>query len=208
MRKPLTVLLLGSGAAALVLSLGAATAMANSVKATWSVKPGGSISASGSVQVKDTSTGYIATCTSLRFTGTLKTGSGLSGAAIGSISSVVHGGCSVSGISFTVTATGLPYRLNATSFSTTTGVTKGSITGVILRVSMPACNTTLEGATSGSPGKIATSYSNAKGVLQLLSGGTMHAWMVNGCLGLVNNGDPLAFSATLTVTPKQIITSP
>ena len=82
MRKRLTAVLLTSGAAALALSLGATTAMASSANITWSVTPGGTFSFSGSAQVKDAKTGTVAKCTSLKLSGTLKSGHGLSGAGL------------------------------------------------------------------------------------------------------------------------------
>src|ERR1700738_1477194 len=74
MRKRITALLAAGGAAALTVGLTAAPSFATA-KATWTVSPGGNITVTGSAQVKDTKTGTIAKCTSLKLGGTLKTGS-------------------------------------------------------------------------------------------------------------------------------------
>ena len=58
-------------------------------------------------------------------------------------------------------------------------------------------------------GKVKVTYTNSTGKLALLGpGGTLHAWAVSGCLGLINDGDPAQASGSLTVSPTQTITSP
>jgi hypothetical protein len=205
MRKSLTALFSGSAAIALTLTLGATAASA----ATWTVTPGGAITASGSGQVKDTATGTIAKCTSIKVTaGTLKHGSGLAGKGIGTITAGSFTGCTIATISVTVTAMDFPWKLNATSYNSSTGVTTGSLTGVELGASAPGCAATLEGTTATN-GKIKVTYTNSTHKLKLLgTGGNLTAEMVSGCFGLVNNGDPEDASGSLTVTPSQTITSP
>ena len=107
-------LVLTGAAAALVIGVSAGTALA--VAATWTVSPGGTFSFSGSAQVKDTKTGTVAKCTSVKMAGTLKKGSGLAGAAIGTISTGSFSGCNVGGIGVNVAVKGLPWKLNATAF--------------------------------------------------------------------------------------------
>jgi hypothetical protein len=192
----------------MTVALGVTSSSATTTRATWTVNPGGNVSASGSAQVKDASTGTVAKCTSLKLSGKLKKGSGLSGTGIGSITAGSFTGCSISGISVTVATQHLPWKLNAVSYNASTGVTTGNISGIILVATAPGCSATLEGATSGSPGKTSVSYNNNTGVLKLTGGGNLHSWMVSGCLGLVNNGDVQKASGSTTVTPKQTITSP
>jgi hypothetical protein len=180
--------------------------------ATWTVKPGGKVTAAGSAQVKDTKTGTIAKCTSLKLSATLKKGSGLAGAKIGKITgpATAFTGCSIGSISVTVKANGFPWYLNATSYASGTGTTTGTITGIDLVATATGCSATLDGTAAGADnGKVKVTYKNSTGVLTLLpSGGNLHDWAVNGCLGLVNNGDPEDSSGSATVTPKQTITSP
>jgi hypothetical protein len=208
MRKRLTAVLLSTGAAAVALSLGASTALA--ADATWSVSPGGSFSFSGSGQVKDATTGTVAKCTSIKLSGTLKSGHGLAGAGLGTITTASFTGCTIATVAITVATNGLPWKLNATSFNATTGVTTGTITGIDLVATAPGCSATLDGTAAGANnGKTKITYTNSSGKIKLLgSGGNLHSYAVSGCFGLVNNGDAQQASGTETVTPKQTITSP
>jgi hypothetical protein len=204
MRKRLTKVILTGGAAALAVSLSATAAMAT----TFTVSPGGAVSASGKGQVKDTKTGTVAKCTSIKMSATLKKGSGLAGAGIGTISSGSFTGCTIATVSVTVATQNLPWKLNAVSYNSTSGVTTGTITGIRLLATAPGCSATLQGTTATN-GKVKVTYSNSTGVLKLLgSGGNLTAANVSGCFGLVANGDPQHASGSLTVSPKQKITSP
>jgi hypothetical protein len=207
MRKRFTAVLLSSGAAVVALGLGSTTAMASSIDATWTVKPGGAVTASGSGQVKDTKTGTVAKCTSIKITkATLKKGSGLSGAGLGTISASSFSGCTIATIAVTVKTENLPWKLNATSYKS--GVTTGTLTGVELLATAPGCSATLQGTTATN-GKIKVTYTNSTGKLKLLAaGGNLTTEKVSGCFGLVANGDPEQASGSLTVSPKQTITSP
>lgn len=192
-----------AGGATVALLAGTSPAFA----ATWTVKPGGSITASGSGQVKDAKTGTVAKCTSIKVTkATLKSGSGLSGTGIGTITASSFSGCTIAGISVTVKTADLPWKLNAVSYKS--GVTTGTLSGVELKATAPGCSATLEGTTATN-GKIAVTYTNSSGVLALQpTGGNMTSEKVTGCFGLVKNGDGQDASGNLTVTPKQTITSP
>ncbi|MGH3159715.1 MAG: hypothetical protein ACRDNF_24515 [Streptosporangiaceae bacterium] len=206
MRKGITATLAAGSAIALSLALGVTAASATTAT-TWTVSPGGSITASGSGQVKDTSTGTIAKCTSIKVTSaTIKKGSGLKGAGLGTIKASAFTGCTIATISVTVATANLPWKLNAVSYKASTGVTTGTLTGVQLDASAPGCSATLEGTTATN-GKIKVTYTNSTGVLKLLpTGGNLTDEDVSGCFGLVNNGDPEDASGSLTVTPKQTIT--
>lgn len=208
MRKRFTAALLSSGAAVVALGLGTTAAMASSVNATWTVSPGGSVKASGSGQVKDTKTGTVAKCKSIKMSGTAKHGKGLSGADIATIKSGSFTGCTIATVSVKVASHGLPWKLNAVSYKN--GVTTGTITGVDLKASAPGCTATLDGTKAGADnGKITATYSNSTGVLKLVgTGGNLHSWGVSGCFGLVKNGDPQQASGSLKMSPKQKITSP
>jgi hypothetical protein len=173
---------------------------------TWTVKPGGSISASGSGQVKDATTGTVAKCTSIKMAGKLKSGSGLSN-PLGKITSGSFTGCTIAGIAITVAVQNLPWHLNAASYNATSGVTTGSITGVRLLATATGCSATLQGTTATN-GKVKVTYTNSTGVLKLLGGGNLTSENVSGCFGLVNNGDVQHASGSLKVSPIQKITSP
>ena len=50
---------------------------------------------------------------------------------------------------------------------------------------------------------------NSTGHLTVLAtGSNLHAYNVSGCLGPVNNADPVTISTKFTLNPKQTITSP
>jgi hypothetical protein len=207
MRKRLIAIALGSGTA-VALALGTTAAMA--VNATWTVKPGGSFSFAGSAQVKDTKTGTIAKCSSVKLAGTLKKGSGLSGTGIASISSASFSKCNVGGIGVTVTVHGLPWKLNALSYNSTAGVTTGSISGIDLVASNALCHAVLDGTGAGKDnGVTKLTYTNSTGKIKLLaSGGNLHSYAVKGCAGLIANGDPQQATGGGLVSPLQKITSP
>jgi len=194
----------GGAAAALAVALGAAPSFATTAT-TWSVKPGGAVAASGHAQVKDSKTGTVAKCKSLKLKATLKKGSGLAGAKIGTIKSGSFTGCTIGTIAVKVAVHGLPWHLNATSYKS--GVTTGTITGIDLKATATGCSATLDGTGAGkNNGKVKVKYSNGTGKLTLLgSGGNLHDWAVSGCLGLINNGDPEHASGVTTITPKQTI---
>jgi len=208
MRKRLTAVLLSTGAAAVAISLGASTALA--ADATWSVSPGGSFSFSGSGQVKDATTGTVAKCTSIKLSGTLKSGHGLSGTGLGSITTASFTGCTIATVAINVATNGLPWKLNASSFNATSGVTTGNISGIDLVATAPGCSATLDGTAAGADnGKTKITYTNSTGKIKLLgSGGNLHSYAVSGCFGLVQNNDVQKASGSGTVTPKQTITSP
>jgi hypothetical protein len=211
MRKPMTAAILGGGAIAVSLGLGANTALATA-QATWTVSPGGALSASGPGQVKDVTTGTVAKCSSIKMSGTLKSGSGLSGTGIGSVKSASFTGCKIATISVTVKVGkgSLPWQLNALTYNSATKTVTGSIKGLDLVATAPGCSATLDGTAAGANnGLIKFSYSDSTGKLKLLgSGGNLHSWAVSGCFGLVSNGDAQQASGTLPVTPKQNIHSP
>jgi hypothetical protein len=197
-------ILIVSAATAAVVSLSAAPALA----ATFSVTPGGSFSFSGSGQVKDQTTGTVAHCT-INLSGTLKSGHGLSGAGIGSITSASFASCTIATISVSVAVHGLPWKENVTGVNATTGTVKGNISGIDLVASAPGCSATLDGTAAGANnGKTNITYSDKTGVLTLLGNGNLHSWAVSGCFGLLNNGDVQKASGSGSVTPKQTITSP
>lgn len=209
MSKRSARILLAGPAAVLVAVLGATAALAAT---TWTVRPGGAITAkAGKTSLTDTRTGTTATCGSVTASGTLKSGSGLSGTGIGSFSAVSFRNCTGPlGITFTLRATDLPWHINLTSYNPTTGVVTGTISHVQLKLSAPSCSATIDGTSSlASNGVIKFTYTNRTHVLKPLSnGGNLHVFAVSGCAGLFNNGDPVTVNIRFTLSPGQTITSP
>src|SRR5215467_8814687 len=135
-----SVLIVGAATAA-VVGLSAAPAFA----ATWTVKPGGAITAkAGTTTLKDNNTGNTLTCASSSGKGSVKKGSGLSGTGIGSITALAFSTCKGPlGLTFTVHTSAFPWHLNAVSFSS--GVTTGTITHIHATLSGPGCSATVDG---------------------------------------------------------------
>jgi uncharacterized repeat protein (TIGR01451 family) len=175
---------------------------------TWTISPGGSISATGSLQVKDTGTGTVAKCTKTQLSGTLKSGSGLSGTGAGAITAASFAGCTIGTIAVTAASQDLPWTADALSYNASTGVTTGELEGVSLLATAPGCSVTLQGTTAAN-GYTKFTYTNSTGALKLTGpAGSLQAAAVSGCFGLISNGDPQQASGTLKLTPAQAITSP
>jgi len=198
-------------AAALAAVLGATPVLA---AATWTVQPGGPVSlTSARFTLKDTRTGAILRCPG-QMSGTLKSGSGLPGTGIGSITAAGFPQCG-GGLppKPDVVAAALPWHVNVLSYNATTGVVTGRVSHVrILLKSRPTepCGAVVDG-TSGTAkdGIVKFTYTNSTGTLQLLTGGgNLHFYNVQGCAGIINNGDPATVKAAFTVSPTQAISSP
>jgi hypothetical protein len=201
-----------SAALAGLIGLGAGSAIAatgSGTTATWTVKPGGAITAkAGVTTLTDTKTGSKLTCQSSSGKGSLKSGSGLSGTGIGSISALSFSTCTGPlNLTFTVKTTHFPWHLNALSFSS--GVTTGTITGIHATLTGPGCSAVVDGTgPTADNGKVTAKYSNGTGKLTTTGAGNLHAYNVNGCAGLIHSGDTTSFKGSYTVSPKQTITSP
>jgi len=197
-----------SSAAGLVVAAAAASVVAvttPALAATWTVTSGGSITGTaGTTKLHDVNTNNDLTCTSSKVTGTLKSGSGLSGTGIGSIATVAFTSCTgPAGIKFNVTAGALPWSLNALSYASP--LTTGSITGIHATLGGFGCSATVDGSSAtANDGTVNGSYDNATGKLTT-SGGTLHAYNVSGCLGNINNNDSVTFLGTYAISPVQTI---
>lgn len=209
-RKKLTRRALFTGAATAV-AIGASAGVALAVAITFTITPGGVISAkAGTTTLTDTNTGSVLTCTSSTSKGTLKTGKGISGASLGTITAQTFTNCSGPlGLTFTVKTSHFPWTLSGTSYNATKGVTTGFINGIKATLTGPSCSLAVGGATATSVGKVKVTYTNSTGKLAVLAtGGTLHVWNVKGCAGLINTGDASQFVGAYVTTPKQKITSP
>jgi hypothetical protein len=206
-------ILVAGGAAVLVAALGGPAALAAATATTWTVQPGGAITATaGSLTLTDTKTGASDTCTSSTMSGTLKPGSGLPGSGVGSISMAAFRCCGHI-CSPDLATRGLPWHLNLVSYDAATGVSRGTISHLKLAfVAYPAlsCHAVVNGTSGSTPdGVVAVTYANQTGQLKILPhGSTLHWYHISGCAGLIRNGDTAALSATFAVSPQQDITSP
>jgi hypothetical protein len=202
-------ILFAVAATAAVIGLSASPALAAT---TWTVSPGGAITATSKrFIVTDTTNGNAMTCRPSSTSATLKSGSGLKGAGIGSITAVTFKTCTgpLDISSWQFTANDLPWHLNAKSYDANTGVTTGTITGIDLTLLGPSCTADVDGTSADShTGKVKVHYTNSTGELKILTtGGNLHIYDVSGCgLFPINSGDTFTFNPTYTVTPQQTIT--
>jgi hypothetical protein len=210
MRTRLAMFLLPPVAAALAIGLSAASAVAAT---TWTVKPGSVINAkSGTTILKDTTTGTTLTCTSSAANTTLRSGSGLPGTAIGSVTAISFTGCTGPlHLAFTVTASALPWHINAASFNSATGTTTGTLTGIHASMSGAGCTAVVDGTSATAHnGTVTITYTNSTHTLKVLTtGGNLHIYNVSsGCAGAIHSGDRATQSAAYAISPAQTITSP
>lgn len=183
--------------AAVALAAAPAFAAVNSVVVSGSTNSGGAFSASAAnPKLADTKTGVTLTCASATASGLAPNGTYTTGAPtaipVASLNTLGWNQCSISGIPFTVKANATPWHLNATG-PTVGGVTPGSITGVNATLS-GACTATVTGTVTGT-------YTNSTHTLAINGGNLTVAGVSGLCLGLINNNDPVLYTANYVVTP-------
>ena len=211
LRRPASILVAG---VALATAVGLSAAPALAAAKTWTIKPGGAITAKAKKAiVADTTSKNSLTCTSTTMKGKLKSGKKLAGAAAGSVSAFTISGCKAEGASVKVTPAHFPWKLNLVSYNKAKGVTTATLTGIHIKLAVTAlgCSATVDGTkATADNGKITVTYTNKTGVLKTLTtGGNLHLYGVSSsCLGVINTGDKATLSASYTVTKKQTITSP
>lgn len=179
---------------------------------TWTVSPGGHITAtSGTAVLTDTSTGASVSCAASSLTGSLKSGSGLSGTGIGSISAFSLSSCTgPNGQTFTATSSGFPWQLNALTYNghqaraREAGTTTGEIVGGSITLSSAVCHWWW----FGQPSILMFQYSNSTAKMTTLATNGMKLYNVSGCGGQFNTGDIVTLNATYTMSPTQVIESP
>ena len=212
-------ILAAGGAAVLMAALGVPAALAAAAVKNWTVQPGGAIQAQAisgrptHFTFTDTTTGTATPCVSSTASGTLRSGSDLSGADAGSLSAVSLGRCvgPLGGPIFIPKAGGLPWHVNLSSYNAAKGVVWGTVSHIrITMSSAQGCGMAIDGTSVGSLGRVTFRYADSTGRLTVLTTfGDLHFYDVSdGCLGLFHDGDPATLSATYTVSPKQAITSP
>jgi hypothetical protein len=178
---------------------------------TWTVKPGGAVTAkAGTTTVNDVTAGLTVTCTSSTIKGTLKTGSGLAGKGLGAISSLAFGGCTSSGVTLSVTIKA-KMSLNGVSYNATTKTTSMTITGIHgkLSISSPiSCSAVINGTSAtANNGKVTATFTNKTNTLKVLTkGSNLHLY--NDTCPVTATGDAVNFTTSYKFAPAQKITSP
>ena len=204
--RPARTLLTGV-AACLVIGLAAGSALA---AATWTIKPGGAVTF-GLVRatIKDTKSANVINCVSGNLTGTLKSGSGLTGTSAGRITGGALSSCFGPGpLNWKVTLAGLPWHINLLSYDGSTGLVHGTISHMEISAAGSACAFVVDGTSGGaSDGRVRFTYSDGTHQVKT-SGGNLYIFNVHGCASVVANGDPASLTASSTLAPAQSITSP
>jgi hypothetical protein len=205
-----------SAAAVPLLMVSAGVAPALAATPSWTVKPGGVAQASSvNLGITDTTkprngAPLPTTCdSSLKLK--LKSGKGLNGSGIGSVTSASFTDCKwVLGYIMTLKPAGLPWQLNAQSYDRSTGTTSGMMTGIHIKITGPGCAAVADGTGSGKDdGQVSFRYVNKTHELTFpASGGNLHYYSVSNCLSLVKSGDAANLHATSALSPAQTITSP
>lgn len=181
-------------AAAFAASLGLAmTSASATAQAGWTVTPGGAFTASATEPTLSVPNAEL-TCDSSGAAGSLSSSATND---VGDITSLGFVNCSVIGIPFEVTTSGMPWDVNAL------GVNAGnpdwidaSITGVEAHISGSGCDADFAGTVTGH-------WENSTDKL-VIDGGALVASNAS-CLGIINDGDEALFTASYSVTPGRTI---
>jgi len=201
------------------LAVGAATAGAIALTAPsafavdpWTVTGGTSITGTTtSVTFKDVTSNQTFKCTSSRVPGTVKNGSNLPGAGIGTLAGSAgtgtFTGCT-GPLGSTGSATLTAGTLNAVNYAAP--VTTGTITAVSATLTihdiLGTCNATVGGAAN------TVSYNNTTHVLTITPDTTPALTILtasgSGCAGLIAAGHKATLSAAYTLSPAITITHP
>jgi hypothetical protein len=195
-------------ATASVIGLAAAPALAAT---TWTVKPGGAVTATAGTTTISTG-GNSVTCTSSVQKGTLEKGSGLAGAGLGTITSLAFNNCSISGITVSATIKGT-MPLNGVKYNATKKTASMTLTKIHgkISVSMLSCSATVDGTGAAKHnGMVVATFSNGTTTLTVSNtGGNLHLYNPSsGCSGLITNGQAVSFTGAYKFAPKTTITSP
>lgn len=206
-----------------LISAAVAVTMAAGITATWTFLPGGEITAfnvgdAGAV----TDRGTVVTCTTSTVKVSAKSGSGLSGQDIGSISEMTLEGndsdpsdsrclSTPGGIFIRIMLRDLPWKFSVESYDPASGEVSGKVTGVKAGFQgSDGCSAEFT-APGGGPGEVFVTYSNSEGTVR--TDPTRFSLVATTLTGtcdpdLIAIGDGLAAAGIWEVQPKQEVTSP
>ena len=194
-------------ATAAAIGLGATAATATSATLTAKVTNGGTYTATSS-NTTLSDHGVSVTCTSSKASGTIptKTYHGTAPITVGTSAKLSFSGCTGPLGAVTVKVNKLPYKVQADSKTNSKGQTAGMVAGANTSVSMTGCSFKVTGSAPGF-------YTNNGHTLtltptppvKLLNKAQLTVSGVNGCAGLVSNGDHPAYKATYKVSRAIVI---
>ena len=190
-----------------MIGLAAAPAFA----ATWTVKPGGAVTATAGTTTIATG-GNSVTCTSSVAKGTLKSGSGLAGAGLGTVTSLAFKNCTIAGITVSATIKGT-MPLNGIKYNPTKKTASMTLTKIHGKISVAtlSCSAIVDGTSATAHnGMVSGTFSNGTDTLTILTtGGNLHLYNPSaGCAGVISNGQAASFTGKYKFAPKTTITSP
>ncbi|MFI0479226.1 hypothetical protein [Actinomadura sp. 9N215] len=186
-----------------------APAHADADAGTWTVSPGGAVSATAPAELRNTAKGWTIRCTAA-FSGTAPAGAGQSGYGLISFDQGSLTACTgPHALTTAATAANLPWDFYADSYAAAEGTTTATFNNLNLTLDVSnGCRADV-GAPDGAPGTTGATYANGDRTLTL-SGAHLSVTFTNyRCTAdLVAPGDAIELAASLPVTPAQTITSP
>ncbi len=215
-RKRAGSVLFSAAAAAAVVGLSAGSALA-ATTLTVKVSGGGSYNASATKTVLSDN-GVSVTCTSTHSkkastaSGKIASGTHKHAApvSVGTAAKLAFNNCSGPLGKVTTKTEKTPYTVSVDSKTNSKGQTDGIISGIKVAVSMTGCSFTVAGTTAGY-------YTNSKHTLTMttksklpvkpLKSAQLTVSGVNGCAGLVKNGDHPTYVSTYSLSRKITIKS-
>jgi hypothetical protein len=190
------------------LSTVVAVAAPASAAPPWTITPGGHTDGTAgttNLTVEDPQSGEIQmTCDSSTVGVDLESGVSDDNqlATIPESPGIQFNNCLLAGfIEFSVQQVGV-WTLNGSSYDAATGVTTGTIDGIVANISGPGCAATVEGSVNGT-------FDNAADVLTVNPDQTLNVTTVDpvdNCLDLIHVGATAAFDGAYAVSPGQEIT--
>ena len=210
MRTTVCLTALALAAAVLPVSPVAASAAGG----TWTVSPGGPISTpAGHVVLWDpTSHSQFPCAGGTGLTGTLKSGTGLPGAGIGTVTSLDFGNCN----GFPLSSGAVAWPLNAESYMAANKETSAKIGDIHFAVAGSGCGFVVDGTGGTADNGVAkVKYYPLTRIrryqLHFVSGGsTLHIYDLSGpgCGPQIHDGDAVFLTGDYLVSPDQAISSP
>lgn len=178
---------------------------------TWTVAPGGALTASAPLRIGNATRGWNIDCGDSTFTGAAKTGSGNAGDQLVEFDDAAFGNCSgPGGVQYTVTMTsGVQLDMTATSYDAATGRTSGTLFGFQINlVGTNGCQIDIADP-AGDLGMADVTFANTGSTLEL-GGGDMGVTFLNYACpsGFTAIGDQVVVTAQLSVSPAQLMTNP
>ena len=182
-------------------------------KPVWTVSPGGVVTAASTgITIRDTTAGQTVPCYLSTMTIRLEGGKKISPNG-STVTSAAFGQCTLpKGLPVVVKLAAFPWDVKLDSYDAATEVTTGTLSGMHLGLSVPliGCSAVADGpdGQDAHTGAVSATYSNKTHVLKATGYGNLRLYDVEGCQGLIANGDSITLTASYAVAPHQKITSP